>query len=68
MNRKIKALLIKRGIKQKDIAESYKRDGQSVSRGLVSGVINGHSESKPLKKHIAKMVGWEYERLWGKAA
>lgn len=63
MNRKIKALLIEKGIKQKEIAAEL-----GVTPGLVSGVINGHSESRPLKTHIAKMLGRKYESLWGKAA
>jgi transcriptional regulator with XRE-family HTH domain len=63
MNRKIKALLIERGIKQKDIAAEL-----GVLLSTVSGVINGHHSSHRIKEHIAKKLHKPYEKLWGKAA
>jgi len=63
MNRKVKALLIERGIKQKEIAEEL-----GVKRATVSGVINGFHSSERIKRHIAMRLNKPYERLWGKAA
>ena len=63
MNRKIKALLVERGIKQKDLAEEL-----GVLLATVSGVINGHHSSARIKQHIAKRLDKPYARLWGKAA
>jgi transcriptional regulator with XRE-family HTH domain len=61
MNRIVKALLVKRGIKQKDLAEEL-----GVLLSTVSGVINGHHSSKRIKKHIAEKLDKPYEKLWGK--
>ena len=63
MNRKVKALLVERGIKQKDIAEEL-----GVLLSTVSGAINGHHESRRIKTYIAKKLHRPYEKLWGKAA
>ena len=63
MNRKVKALLVERGIKQKDLADEL-----GVLIGTVSGVINGHHSSKRIKQYIAKRLGIAYERIWGRAA
>lgn len=63
MNRKIKALLIRNGIKQKDIAEAL-----GIKLGSVSGAINGHFESRPVKRKVAELLRMDYEKLWGKAA
>lgn len=63
MNRKVKALLIEKGIKQLDIAAEL-----DVSPGVVSGVISGKWESRRIKEFIAIKVGKSYEKLWGKAA
>jgi predicted transcriptional regulator len=62
-NRKVYALLIEHGIKQKDIADELK-----VKRATVSGVINGHHSSRRIQEYIAKRLNKPYERLWGKAA
>lgn len=63
MNRKIKALLIEKGIKQKELAEEL-----SITPGVISGVIGGHFESRRVKIHIAQRLGMSYRALWGKAA
>jgi len=66
MNRKIKSLLIKNGIKQADIAKKL-----GYSRGTVSGAINGHHQSRPVKQAVADMLKMDYDKLckiWGKAA
>jgi transcriptional regulator with XRE-family HTH domain len=63
MNRKIKGLLITRGIKQKDIAVAL-----GVKRCTVSNVISGRAQSRPIKRKIAELLKVDYEKLWGKAA
>lgn len=61
--RKIKALLIKQGIKQKDLAEEL-----DVTPCVISGVIGEHFESRRVKEHIAFRLGRSYHALWGDAA
>ena len=63
MNRKVKSLLIKNGIKQADIAKEL-----GITRGTVSGAIGGHHESKAIKQKVADLLKLDYEKLWGKAA
>lgn len=63
MNRKIKALLVEKGIKQKEIAEEL-----AVTPGLVSGVIGGHFNSRRIKQAIADKLKMPYCKVWGKAA
>jgi transcriptional regulator with XRE-family HTH domain len=66
MNRKLKALLIAQGIKQKDIAL---RAG--VSRITVSCVLGGHAESRPIKQATADLLKISYnklETLWERKA
>lgn len=63
MNRKIKSLLVKHGIKQKDIAAEL-----GLTIGTVSGAINGHFESRRVKQHVADLLQKDYDKLWGKAA
>lgn len=63
MNRKIKALLIKNGIKQVDIANEL-----GIKRCTVSAVIGGHGQSRPVKRKVAELLKVDYEKLWGKAA
>lgn len=62
MNRKIKAMLIAKGIKQADIASQL-----GVTRGTVSGAIGGHHESEAIKQKVAELLGIPYpklERMW----
>ena len=61
MNRKVKALLIEKGIKQKDIAESL-----DVSPGCVSGAIGGLFQSRRVREAVAKELKMPYEKVWGK--
>lgn len=63
MNRKVKSILVRRGIKQKDIAEEL-----DLKRSTVSGCINGHNDSKRIKEYIAKRLNMDYVKLWGKVA
>lgn len=63
MSRKVKALLIRQGIKQTDIAKAL-----GITRGTVSATINGHRESHNVKRYIAQLLNKDYVRLWGKAA
>lgn len=63
MSRKVKALLVEAGIKQKELAAEL-----SVAEGTISGVINGHHTSRRIKKHIAERLHKPYDRLWGKTA
>lgn len=62
MNRKIKSMLVERGIQITKIAE---RAGLAVP--TVSGALNGHWTSKPVKEAIARelhMPLTKLERLW----
>ncbi|MRR33187.1 XRE family transcriptional regulator [bacterium] len=63
MNRKVKSILIRRGIKQTEIAEEL-----GLRRCTVSAVINGHTDSRRVKEYIAKRLNMDFEKLWGKAA
>lgn len=63
MNRKLKSLLVRKGIKQKEIA-----DALGINRCVVSNVIAGRSQSRPVKRKIAEMLNADYHKLWGKAA
>lgn len=66
MNRKIKAMLIAKGIKQADIAREM-----GVTRGTVSGAIGGHHQSKAVMQKVAELLKTDVEkieRLWSKAA
>ncbi|MBW4056535.1 MAG: helix-turn-helix domain-containing protein [Proteobacteria bacterium] len=66
MNRELKALLIKNGIKQKTIAEQA-----GVSRSTVSGVLGGHAQSKTVKGTTARLLNISIdrlERLWARKA
>jgi transcriptional regulator with XRE-family HTH domain len=60
MNRKIKALLISRGIKQTDIAAALK-----LTKGTVCSTINGHRQSQRVKQYIATLLNKDYIALWG---
>lgn len=62
MNRKIKALLVERGIKIGDLAE---RAGLAIS--TVSGALNGHWRSRPVQEAIARELQMplkKLERMW----
>jgi predicted transcriptional regulator len=56
---KIKAMLIERGIKHKDIAERL-----GVTRACVSLIVNGHQNSKRVRRAIAEALGVELADLW----
>jgi DNA-binding XRE family transcriptional regulator len=58
---KIKALMMERGIKQKDIAEEL-----GVTRACVSVVINGYENSRRVKKAIASALRVPFDDLWNK--
>ena len=57
--RKIKAMMIERGIKQKDIAQAL-----GVTRACISVVLNGYQNSKRVKAAIAEALNIKYEALW----
>jgi len=64
MSREIKALLIKKGIKQSDIATELE-----VTPGCISGVVNGHYRSKRVEQAIADKLKMPYQKVWrGNAA
>lgn len=63
MNNKVRALLVEKGIKQKDIAEAL-----DVSPGVVCGVIGGYFSSRRVRKAIADALQMPYEKVWGKKA
>lgn len=60
MNRKIKALMVLKGITQTDIAKHL-----GVSRCTVTCVVNGHGRSRRIQQAIADALGEKYEVLWG---
>ncbi len=60
---KIKAMMVERGIKYKEIAIKA-----GVSPETVYVVLNGHGKSMRIQKVIADVLGLPYERLWGKKA
>ena len=62
----IKALLVERGIKQKDIAPLVRP--RPVHPKTVNIVINGHQRSRPIQEAIARILDIPYEKIWGKAA
>jgi transcriptional regulator with XRE-family HTH domain len=61
--RKIKSLLIARGIKQADVAHDL-----GLTRSAISHVIAGSGQSKRVQNHIAELLGEDPERLWEKAS
>jgi transcriptional regulator with XRE-family HTH domain len=66
MNRKLKAMLIEKGIKQIDIAREM-----GVTKGTISGAIGGHHNSRAVKMKVAELLKVDIEkieRLWSKAA
>lgn len=58
MNRKLKALLIKNGVKQTEIAKLA-----GVARSTVSCVLGGHEKSRPIMQATAKLLKMPVERL-----
>ena len=58
MNRQLKALLIRQGIKQTMIAKEAR-----VARSTVSVVLGGHQQSLPVKRATAKLLNISLERL-----
>lgn len=61
MNLEVKVQMIKKKIKQIDIAKKL-----GVKPCTVAGVVNGHRESRRIKQAIADAVGITFEKLWGK--
>lgn len=59
MNRKVKSLMVLKGIKMVDIARQI-----GVSRVTVSIVITGKGKSRRIQQAIAVALGEKYERLW----
>lgn len=62
MNRKIKSLMVLKGITQTNIAAQL-----GVSRSTVACVVNGHGKSRRIQQAIADALGEKYERLWGRS-
>jgi DNA-binding XRE family transcriptional regulator len=58
-NKEIKILLMRKDVKQADIARQLK-----VSKTAVHNVIKGISESKRIKKAIAESMGISINDLW----
>lgn len=58
MNYPIKELLAKHNIKMKDIADSL-----DIKLASVSGALNGHHESRPVKRRLAEMLRMDYAKL-----
>lgn len=59
MNRDLKALLVKKNIKHKDIA----KEAGGVSRQTVAVVIGGYGQSKAIKNATAKLLNIPIEKL-----
>lgn len=62
MCRKVKALMILKGISQTDIAKQL-----GVKRCTVSGAVNGLRKSRRVQRAIAAALDEDYETLWGEA-
>ena len=60
-SKKIKGLLMMKGITVTDIAKTM-----DVSLTYVSLVINGKKNSQKVQKFIAKFLGLTYSELWEK--
>ena len=58
-NKEIKILLIRKDIKQADIARKLK-----VSTAAICRVIKGNSESRRIKRAIAKALEVDVKDLW----
>ena len=56
-----KVLLIRKGIKQVDIAREC-----NVTPGMVHGLIVGRFKSKRLKAQIAHLLNTDFNVFWGK--
>ena len=66
MNRKVRALMVEKGIKQKEIADEL-----GVRAPAVSGVLNGHWPSQRVREAIARRLGMtmkQLDRIWSTAA
>lgn len=55
----IRALLVKKRIKQVDLAHEL-----GVTLPAVNGVVNGYWMSRRIAEHIAKRLGRKVEKLW----
>jgi lambda repressor-like predicted transcriptional regulator len=65
----IKAELVRRGIKQKDVIPLVKSEKTDIVKlKTVNIVINGHQRSRPIQRAVADLLGIPYEEIWGKAA
>ena len=58
MNRQLKALLIRKGVKQTMIAKRA-----NVARSTVSVVLGGHQQSLPVKRATAELLNISLDRL-----
>lgn len=66
MNRKIKSMMVEKGVKQVDIARAL-----GITRGTVSGAISGYHRSDPVMNKLAELLKTDIDkldRLWSKAA
>ncbi|GAB4485897.1 MAG: hypothetical protein OHK006_12800 [Thermodesulfovibrionales bacterium] len=57
----IRARLIERGITLTEVARQLR-----VSRVTVSVVVGSFGTSRRIRAHIAKLLGLEYEQVWGR--
>jgi transcriptional regulator with XRE-family HTH domain len=58
MNRKIKAMMIDKGVKQVDIAKQL-----DITKGTVSGAIGGFHKSEAVMLRLAELLGVSYQKL-----
>ena len=63
MYNNVKSILVRRGIRQTELAKELE-----VLPSTVSGVLNGHHHSQRIQAYIAQKLKIKYEKLWGKAA
>ena len=61
--RYIKSLLVLNGITQTELAREL-----GTTRENVTNVLRGSCTSRRVKEHIAKRLGKDFDKLWGKAA
>jgi len=59
----VKSLLVRNRITQTQLAKEL-----GCKRENITGVLCGSFKSRRVMEHIAKRLGRDYDKLWGKAA
>lgn len=59
MNAKVKAMMVLKGVKQRDICRALK-----VKPGTVSLIVSGRKKSDRIRRAIAQALGVSIQELW----